>query len=398
MNGQTIEPDGDATVRRPRRTDRPAGPPPVRNRVTGTSVPIDPYRTIVFPNRVREQRRRKGLETLLTLAERLPVLPYIRLSKIERGETFARATELRMIATAIGLDDAAALLIDVEDPDFSIALWAGSRGEKHALNRESEELAMLLAAAFRARRADDPSLTLARLQAEYGLPSVIVSRIENALKPFDRWNVETIATLCVLLGTPDRTALAAHLRMLRDQGALAEWLARIAGAQEREGRTRERIGALRQELARLPSLLPAQMMEPGKAAEGHGTGNAVTGEQRLLTVLGVPAGNGVIDPFPGPQRIAPPPQTGPNSYALRMCRASLGPIIPGHAVLIVDPDRSPVQGGLAVLREENGLRVLSVTTDRNGSLYGNSINPEREIALDMVPPADLAMVTAVLFG
>ncbi|MGE4411671.1 MAG: helix-turn-helix domain-containing protein [Sphingobium sp.] len=398
MNGQTIDPDGNAAARRPRRTDRTAGSPPVRNRSTGTSVPIDPYRTIVFPNRVREQRRRIGLETLLTLAERLPALPYIRLSKIERGETFARATELRMIATAIGLDDAAALLIDVEDPDFSIALWAGSRGEKHALNRESEELAMLLAAAFRARRTDDPSLTLARLQTEYGLPSVIVSRIENALKPFDRWNVETITSICALLGTPDRAALAAHLRMLRDQGALTEWLARIAGAREREDRTRERIRTLRQELARMPFHLPAQMMAPTKATAAPMTTAPVAGEHRLLTVLGVPAGDGVIEPFPGPQQIAPPPQTGPNSYALRMCRASLGPIIPGHAVLIVDPDRSPVQGGLAVLREGKGLRVLSITTDRNGSLYGNSINPEREIALDMVPPADLAMVTAVLFG
>ena len=393
MTGRTIGGEKGTVSRNPRRTPGRASPLALRG-AAGIGVAIDPYRTVLFPNRIREQRRRKGIESLLMLAGRLPAIPYIRLSKIERGEIFAKAQELHQIATVIGLDDPARLLLDVEAADFSIALWAGSRGETGELNRETEELAMLLAAAFRARRAGDPALTLARLQGDHGLPAVIVSRIENAVKPFDRWNADTIASVCALLGVRDRAALVDHLRTLHEKGALAEWLARIPGARERERRTRDRIRGLRTELSQLPPL----PMETDPAAP-HLTFMASDPirPDRLLTVLGVPAGDGAIDPFPGPQQVAPPPDTGPNAYALRMCRASLGAAIPGHAVLIVDPDRTPVQGGLTVLREEKGLRVLTVTTDRDGRLYGMSSNPEREVALDAVPPADLAMVTAVLF-
>lgn len=350
----------------------------------GAAIMIDPYRAVLFPNKVREQRRRAGLNSLLMLAERLPDIPYIRLSKIERGEVFARTSELRMIAAAIDLADPGALLMDVESPDFSITAWAGLGRDPGDADRKSEELAMLLAAAFRAQRAGDPELTLARLQDDYGLPAVIVSRIENAAKPFDRWNAETLTSVAHLLGAGDRRGLADHLRALHEQGVLTEWLARIPGAREREHRTRERIRTLRAELAQPP---------PRPVARG-----AREETERLLPVLGVPLGDGMIDPFPGSQKIAPPPDSGPNAFALRMCRASLGPLLPGHAVLIVDPDRCPVQGGIAVLREENGLRVLAVTTDRDGRLYGTSSNPEKEIALDTALPGELAMVTAVLFG
>jgi len=379
--------------------------PPVNGRGTGgkdkaalrgrprAAVPgpiaVDPWRAILFPNGIREQRRRRGLESLLMLAERLPDIPYIRLSKIERGEVFAKTAELRMIASAIPLDDPAALLIDVEAPDFSIAAWAMARGELPAANNDGEELAMLLAAACRARRAGDPELTLARLQGDYGLPAVIVSRIENAVKPLDRWNAATLASVCVLLGVNGRSALAVHLRALHEAGTLDPWLSRIPGAREREMRTRERIRALRAELA-----LPPPAAEAGPAFVPAVPGR----KERLLPILGAPGGDGLIDPVPGPQQVPPPPGAGPGAFALRMCRASLGPLIPGHAVLIVDPARTPVQGGLAVLREEKGLRVLAVTTDREGRLYGTSSNPVKEIALDPVPAADLAMVTAVLFG
>jgi len=80
-----------------------------------------------------------------------------------------------------------------------------------------------------------------------------------------------------------------------------------------------------------------------------------------------------------------------------MCRASLGAAIPGNAVLIVDPDRAPVHGGLVVLRESEGLRVLALSSDKDGTLIGHSTNPEKQIVLDTVSPDDLAMVTAVLF-
>lgn len=117
----------------------------------------------------------------------------------------------------------------------------------------------------------------------------------------------------------------------------------------------------------------------------------------MVQVVGIPLGDGLIEPFPNPQHVALPSGSGPDSYALRMCRASLGAAIPGGAILIVDPARAPVQGGLAVLREGEGLRVLALATDKEGRLFGHSNTPFKEIALDTVSPADLAMVTAVLF-
>ena len=63
---------------------------------------IDFYRAIVFPNRVREQRQRHGFAKLLRLSAGIPEIPYIRLSKIERGEVVARPDELRRIAAALG--------------------------------------------------------------------------------------------------------------------------------------------------------------------------------------------------------------------------------------------------------------------------------------------------------
>ncbi|PMY89151.1 hypothetical protein C1X67_30575, partial [Pseudomonas sp. FW305-62] len=46
-----------------------------------TEIPIDPFRNIVFPNRLREKRRAAGFMKLLRFAAVLPEIPYIRLSK-----------------------------------------------------------------------------------------------------------------------------------------------------------------------------------------------------------------------------------------------------------------------------------------------------------------------------
>ncbi|WP_163364596.1 helix-turn-helix transcriptional regulator, partial [Escherichia coli] len=83
----------------------------------------DFYRAIVFPNRVREQRQRHGFAKLLRLSAGIPEIPYIRLSKIERGEVVARPDELRRIAAALGIAPAD-LLLDIDSPDFDIAAWA----------------------------------------------------------------------------------------------------------------------------------------------------------------------------------------------------------------------------------------------------------------------------------
>ena len=358
-------------------------------------IAIDPWRAIIFPNAIREQRRRKGMDSLLGLAEQLPAIPYIRLSKIERGEVTAKASELRAIGHAIGVLPAA-LLIDVAADDFSVALWAGLRGEAMPVQREGEELAMLLAAAFRARRADDPALTLAALGSEHSLPAVIVSRIENAAKVPDRWNRATLSAICGVLGVASPRDLSAHLRALHAAGDLDPWLERIPGAAAREERTRMLIERLRAELALADSTPPPLHRKLDRATAQSGMIGLVR-----LAVRGVPMDDGRISPAPSGGDVIVPPGSGANAYALRMGRPSLGSVIPGHAVLVVDPDRFPVGGGLAILREEIGgdvaLRVVSITIDRDGRMTGHSIMPEKQIAIDSFPPGDVAMVTAILF-
>lgn len=361
-------------------------------------IAIDPYRAYPFPNAIREERKRAGYSSLLALSQKMPEIPYIRLSKIERGEVFAKPAELLSIAATLGLEDASRLLVDVEDPNFSVALWAGLSGEKIELNREAEELAMLMAAALRARRARDPELTLARLNEEFGLPAVIVSRIENAAKAFDRWNANTLSSICAILGVKNRKDLGQHLKTAFERGELAAWLHRIPGAPERESRTRHKLTELRAKLDHVAKHQPSYKTSSKDHASAPPATSAATGQHDSLQVLGVPLGDGLIEPYPNPHHIHAPHGSGSNAYALRMCRATLGAAIPAQAILIVDPDRTPLNGGLAILREKEGLRVLSVTTDREGRLHGHSSNPEKDISLDNVTPSDLQLVTAILLS
>jgi hypothetical protein len=171
-------------------------------------VPVDLYRCFVFPNRMREQRRAAGHAKLLRLASAIPEIPYIRLSKIERGEVVPRAEELRRIAAALNIAPDH-LLLDIDAPGFDIARWAEPFLDGAPADPAAERFAVLLAAAVRARRTADPALTIAAIEREYGLAPVNLSRIENAQKTFDRWNAATQHALYQLLrarrrGCPER--------------------------------------------------------------------------------------------------------------------------------------------------------------------------------------------------
>lgn len=211
------------------------------------AVPVDLYRAFVFPNRIREERRARGFQRLLALSASIPEIPYIRLSKIERGEVFARADELVQIAAALACEPES-LLIDVDSPDFEIADWAEPFLERQSLDVEAERLAVLLGAALRERRSRDRGLTMVVLDKEFGLPPVIVSRIENAHRPLDRWNAATVSSLCRLFGVEDRAALAAYLFEQHGAGALGPFLASVGSPELRLSRTRDRVAAIRAEL------------------------------------------------------------------------------------------------------------------------------------------------------
>jgi hypothetical protein len=58
---------------------------------------------------------------------------------------------------------------------------------------------------------------------------------------------------------------------------------------------------------------------------------------------------------------------------------------------------SPQAGGLAVLREGDAFRAVTLATDRQGVLFGYSVIPDREIAIDELAATDVAAVLAVYF-
>ncbi|KPH62783.1 hypothetical protein ADT71_14275 [Novosphingobium sp. ST904] len=372
-----------------------------------TMIEIDAYRTLVFPNRIRKYRKQLNIGSLLELSEQLPTITYIRLSKIERGEIFARAGELREIARALGIDPQD-LLIDVDDPEFDIAAWAEPLHGADRSDPEAERFAVLLAAALRVRRAGDPALTIATLEHEHGLAPVILSRIENALKPYNRWNDDVRATLRRLFDVSNDRQLAEHIAAVHSRGELDAVLPMIANPELRIGKTRVRVASLRDELdagsgsiiarprrLNIPHplgerLIPVQDAAPAVLADdaaGH----------RMVAVFGTPLPDGLIARTPVDAHVEAPRNAGPRAYGLRMGRPTLGAGLPGRATLIVDPDRFPSAGGLAVITNEQGLRVLSVTFDRHGRMLGYSENPDLEIEIDGLDPANVATVLAAVF-
>ncbi|GAA4217574.1 hypothetical protein GCM10022253_16430 [Sphingomonas endophytica] len=366
---------------------------------------IDRYRLIVFPNRVREHRKHHGYPTLLALAAELPAMAYIRLSKIERGEVVAKPDELRQIAAVLHVDPAA-LLLDVDAPDFDIAAWATDLQGMTPAEVEEDRFAVLLAAAIRARRDADRSLSIAQIERSYGLAPVILSRFENGYKPLARWNAQAVRAVCALLGAADVADLRAKVQRAHQEHLLDPYIPMIAGVAARQDKTRARIAALRRDLDSAPApatatrprrvIAPPAAHEPDPAvlAAIHAADVATV---RMAPVFGAPLPDGLIERVPLGRSVEVPRQGGANSYGLRVCRATLGAALPAQAIAIVDPDRFPSAGGLAVLREPEGLRLVIVTFDRQGRMIGYSLHPEREILLDERDPAEVAMVIAALF-
>jgi hypothetical protein len=374
---------------------------------------IDRYRWIVFPNAVRDVRRQRGFPRLLALSALMPDIPYVRLSKIERGEVIARAEELRRIAATLEVAPER-LLIDIDAPDFDIVEWAEDLQDWSAHDGEEDAFAVALAAVLRIRRESDASLSIAAIERQYGIAPVILSRLENAHKTFDRWNAQTVRAVCALLGMGDVPALRAHVAALAAGGALDAQIELIAGPAVRIGKTRAKVAALREELAGAAPSSPerdrpairtngasaaaaAAPMEPPRAmapvlAAIHASDVATV---RLVPVFGAPLLDGLIDRAATGQVVEAPRSAGPRAYGLRACRPTLGPALPGHATVVVDPDRFPSTGGIAVVREAGGLRLVIVTVDRQGRMIGYSTHPDREIELDLVDPADVATVVSI---
>lgn len=370
-------------------------------------IVLDPYRAFVFPNRIREQRRFRGLQKLMALSEHLPEIPYIRLSKIERGEVFARADELRRIARAMDLPPGD-LLTDVTDPRFDIATWAQPFRDGRPILEEEEQFSVLLAAALRVLRNGDAELTIATLDKDYALPPVILSRLENAYKTLDRWNDTTLAAVCKLFGVSNVSELRATVKDRYREGVFNKIVGNIVDPQARAQRSRERIAALSEELKSEPvarrvrgTSARSDRVDPQPQPVSPTLISTSTTEpvalRRDIPVFGTPLAGGLIAFTPTDARVEAPRKAGPSAFALRVCRATLGPGLPSGGIVIADPDRLPFAGGLAVVRSAEGYRIVSVTFDRSGATKGYSVTPDVELDLDQLDPADVIAVVAVVF-
>ncbi|WP_242184391.1 helix-turn-helix transcriptional regulator [Sphingomonas sp. CARO-RG-8B-R24-01] len=366
--------------------------PPLPNALT-----VDPFRAVVFPNRVREARQRAGFSRLLPFSSRIPDIPYIRLSKIERGEVVPRAHELGRIADTLGIQ-AEDLLLDLDAPQFSIDRWAAPFADRRAVDVPEEVFALSLAAAIRLRRQADRTLTIAAIERTYGIAPVTLSRIENAQRPFARWNATTQAAICQMLEVPDEAALRRKLSIQAADGTLHAMVVAMQNPALRGQRMRERMVALRAEIANLRSGTVSAV-----APDGQGG--------RRLPVFGTPLGNGLIARTPTGIMILEIGDAGSRAFGLRACRPTLGGGLPGNAIVIVDPDRYPVAGGLAVVDETatlgqddaaeetqvTALRIVAVTVDRDGRMFGYSTSPPVEIAFDQRPSDHLGAIVAATF-
>lgn len=364
---------------------------PVKLR-TATSpgvVPVDPYRGFIFPNNIRELRRKAGHQKLIGLSHRLSGLTYIRLSKIERGEVAARAHELVEIAAVLGVAPDA-LLLDVDADAFTIEDWATPFVNMPMLDLERERFAVLLAAAVRHTRSIDRALTIQAIAERHGIAPVNLSRIENAQRSFEEWNAPTRQAIAALLGTASEPALRARIDQLHRAGDLDPWLPSVSDPEERMRRTRERIAALRAELAGERRGIADATIAPLAAPV---VGDAVA----TVPVRGIAGPDGLILDQETGERIQPPPGCGHHVIALRLCRATLGAGLPGQAILFIDPDRYPVAGGLAAVREPGGFRILAVAAGMDGMLVGHSQFPQITLQLNALTQDQVHAVVAARF-
>ncbi len=342
----------------------------------------------------------------MALSNQLADIPYIRLSKIERGEVAARADELIRIADVLGVapED---LLIDMDAPDFDIAAWAEPFHDPRSWDIQDERNAVLVGAAVRWQRNKDRSLTIARLDQEFGLPAVILSRLENAQKPLTRWNDATLASICRLFDAGNVETLVAQLAERYLLGEFDPFVSTITDPATRSSRARLKAAELRMEFqaaADEADTAPATARSSGKRVKNPAretyprSGPAISSlDHRLLPVLGAPLQGGLIAREPTGAVVDAPPGAGPRAFALRVCRATLGAGLPPSAIVIADPDRPPTLGSLAAIRCGDAYRIVSVTLDRSGATMGYSIVPDIAINIDDLAPGDIAGIIAAAY-
>ena len=186
--------------------------------------------------------------------------------------------------------------------------------------------------------------------------------------------------------------MRAHLDQMHACGALDQFLHEIGDPEDRRARTRQRIAALRQELAHAERI--SAPVAPASVRSALPSGQTVGASVRLATVYGVPLPDGAIAMQPTGATVELPSFAGPRAFGLRAGRAPLGSGLPGHATVIVDPDRYPQAGGIALVKSGEGHRLMAVSLDPRGAMTAHGLGPADSVALDTLALADAVAVIA----
>lgn len=345
-------------------------------------------RSTVFPNAMRDVRLRRGFESLKSFDSQVDIT-YTRLAKIERGEIFPTAKEMISISRAMGVP-VSSLLIDQKDPAFDREKWARSHIEASLSHRGGGLEDMKLGAAMRVCR-----LALGNSTTDmkgFGLPAATVSRIENADRPFDRWDAQTQKGIAQVLATfggasiKGYTGIRKKVNEMYKAGILDPQLHHLFSKEAIEERNNRKLKALLEELpeGKRVSKLLNDLQES---------------ENDISILVGTKNDDGSFTVHSSSQKVAPPIGAGRNSIALEVVEPVLGPGLPKGTVIVADPEQEVSDGDVAIILNSSRTeaKLLSIAKDKNG-LVGFSMAIEKPIQISKLPRTSVIakMIAAVV--
>jgi len=184
-------------------------------------------RSTVFPNKLRDLRRKAGYETLVDFIREtgLEEINYIRLAKIERGQIFPRPDEVVALAKLLNVEPMS-LFIDTVEKDFDRESWARDHTEASLTYRGGTREDMKIGAALRIRRRE-LGLSTTDLKKKFGIPAATASRIENAERPFHRWPDKIRRSAARMMGGTSMRDIARSVTAYEQEGRLDAMMAEL---------------------------------------------------------------------------------------------------------------------------------------------------------------------------
>lgn len=370
-------------------------------------------RTTIFPNNLREIRRKKGYESLqdFTAAFDFGKLTYTRVAKIERGQVIPRSSEVIDLAKALKVDPIE-LFIDFTDDSFDSEQWARENVEAKLKFRGGDRDDMRIGAAMRLRRL---SLKLSTTALDrFGMPSATASRIENAERPIERWDLRTHKSMYRLFGARSMKSVLAMVDEYDEAGKLAPMMYELFSLESLELRQNSQVAGLLKDIpgkkARDLQAKLQQKVEESKSRAGSQDAKAAlriaenATDDRDVFELGQSAEALVVyegETVSGVTRLSPSKdkverKSGKACFAMRLDKSVLGLGLPANAMLVFEEiERADIEDGM-VIALINGFSARVVHARAAGRGYRlQQIDPEWKSTLSVEPSQKVAKMVQV---